>query len=65
LAKLDSTAKGGVIIAIADRLKLPVRYVGLGEELEDLQPFDTREFVEALFSDTESGREAASGTYAA
>ena len=65
LAKLDSTAKGGVIIAIAERLKLPVRYIGLGEELEDLQPFDAREFVEALFSETEDGRAAASGTYAA
>jgi len=65
LAKLDSTAKGGVIVAIAERLKLPVRYIGLGEELEDLQPFDPREFVEALFSDKEDGRAAASGTYAA
>ncbi len=65
LAKLDSTAKGGVIVAIAERLKLPVRYIGLGEELEDLRPFDPREFVEALFSDKEDGRAAASGTYAA
>jgi len=65
LAKLDSTAKGGVVVAIAERLKLPVRYVGLGEQLEDLQPFDPHEFVEALFSDTESGPEAASRTYAA
>ena len=51
LAKLDSTAKGGVIIGIAERLKLPVRFVGLGENLEDLRPFDAREFVEALFSE--------------
>jgi len=65
LAKLDSTAKGGVIVAIAERLKLPVRYIGLGEELEDLRPFDAREFVDALFSETENGRAAASGTYAA
>jgi len=65
LAKLDSTAKGGVVIAIAERLKLPVRYVGLGEELEDLRPFDPREFIEALFSETEDSRLAASGTYAA
>ncbi len=65
LAKLDSTAKGGVILAIADRLKLPVRYVGLGEELEDLRSFDAHEFVEALFSETSNGRGAASGTYAA
>jgi fused signal recognition particle receptor len=65
LAKLDSTAKGGVIVGIADRLKLPVRFVGLGEEIEDLRPFDPREFVEALFAEKEEGREAASGTYAA
>ena len=65
LAKLDSTAKGGVIVAIAERLKLPVRYIGLGEELEDLRPFDASEFIEALFSETGDGRAAASGTYAA
>jgi fused signal recognition particle receptor len=65
LAKLDSTAKGGVIVAIAERLKLPVRYVGLGEGLEDLSPFDAREFIDALFSDTEDSRAAASRTYAA
>jgi len=65
LAKLDSTAKGGVIVAIAERLKLPVRYIGLGEELDDLRPFDASEFIEALFSETEDGRAAASGTYAA
>ncbi len=65
LAKLDSTAKGGVIVGIAEQLKLPVRYVGLGEGIEDLRPFDPHEFVEALFSETEGGREAASGTYAA
>jgi fused signal recognition particle receptor len=65
LAKLDSTAKGGVIIAIAERLKLPVRFVGLGEEVADLRPFDAHEFVNALFSDAEDGSDAASGTYAA
>jgi fused signal recognition particle receptor len=65
LAKLDSTAKGGVIVGIAEHLKLPVRYVGLGEGIEDLRPFDPHEFVEALFSETESEREASSGTYAA
>jgi fused signal recognition particle receptor len=65
LAKLDSTAKGGVIVGIAEQLKLPVRYVGLGEGLEDLRPFDPHEFVEALFSEAEGEREAASGTYAA
>jgi fused signal recognition particle receptor len=55
LAKLDSTAKGGVIIGIAERLKLPVRFVGLGENLQDLRPFDAREFAAALFAESDSG----------
>ncbi len=50
LAKLDSTAKGGVVVAIADRLKLPVRFVGVGEEIADLRPFDGREFADELFA---------------
>ena len=50
LAKLDSTAKGGVVVAIADRLKLPVRFVGVGEDIDDLRPFDGREFAEELFA---------------
>lgn len=49
LAKLDGTAKGGVVIAIADELDLPVRYVGLGEGVEDLHDFDPENFVRALF----------------
>lgn len=49
LAKLDGTAKGGVVIAIADELDLPVRYVGLGEDVEDLEDFDPENFVKALF----------------
>ncbi len=49
LTKLDGTAKGGVVIAIANELKLPVRYIGVGEKIDDLQPFDTVRFVEALF----------------
>ena len=65
LAKLDSTAKGGVVIAIAERLKLPVRFVGVGENIEDLREFDPREFVEALFSEDDSRPEASSGSYAA
>ncbi len=65
LAKLDSTAKGGVIVGIAERLRLPVRYVGLGENLEDLRPFDAREFVEALFEEDGGEGAAASGSYAA
>ncbi len=49
LTKLDGTAKGGVILGIADQLKLPVRYVGIGERVDDLREFDAEEFVEALF----------------
>jgi fused signal recognition particle receptor len=52
LTKLDGTAKGGVILGIADQLKLPVRYVGIGERVEDLREFDAEEFVEALFEPT-------------
>jgi len=65
LAKLDSTAKGGVVIAIAERLKVPVRFVGLGEGIEDLREFDAREFVDALFEGGEGEGENASGSYAA
>lgn len=50
LTKLDGTAKGGVIFAIAQRFGLPIRYIGVGEQLEDLQPFVAEHFVEALFS---------------
>jgi len=48
VTKLDGTAKGGVLIPIARELRLPIRYVGVGEELDDLQPFSAREFTEAL-----------------
>ncbi|HWN56471.1 MAG TPA: signal recognition particle-docking protein FtsY, partial [Methylomirabilota bacterium] len=65
LAKLDSTAKGGVVVGIAERLKIPVRFVGLGEELEDLREFDGREFVEALFASDDGRDQSASGSYAA
>ena len=50
LSKLDGTAKGGVVVAIAAELKLPVLYIGTGEQLEDVAPFDPREFVDALFA---------------
>ena len=50
LAKLDGTAKGGVIIGICDELGIPVRWVGVGERPQDLRPFEPREFVEALFA---------------
>ncbi len=49
LTKLDGTAKGGIVFAIADRLKIPIRFVGVGEGIEDLRPFDPRTFVDALF----------------
>ncbi|MCC7007604.1 MAG: signal recognition particle-docking protein FtsY [Acidobacteria bacterium] len=52
LTKLDGTAKGGVAIAIAHELKLPIRYVGVGEGIDDLAPFDAAAYVEALFSET-------------
>ena len=48
LTKLDGTAKGGIVLAICDELKMPVRYVGLGERAEDLREFDVEDFVEAL-----------------
>jgi fused signal recognition particle receptor len=48
LTKLDGTAKGGVVLAIADTLKLPVRWVGVGEAVDDLLPFDAEEFVDSL-----------------
>jgi fused signal recognition particle receptor len=51
LTKLDGTAKGGIAIAIAHDLKLPIRYVGIGEGLDDLLPFDAAAYVDALFTD--------------
>jgi fused signal recognition particle receptor len=49
LTKLDGTAKGGVVIGISDQLKVPVKYIGVGEKMEDLQLFDKGEFVDSLF----------------
>jgi len=49
LTKLDGTAKGGVIFAIANQFKIPVRYIGVGEGIEDLRTFDAKDFIEALF----------------
>ncbi|MCL7776836.1 signal recognition particle-docking protein FtsY [Pasteurella multocida] len=49
LTKLDGTAKGGVIFAIADQFNLPIRYIGVGEKIEDLRPFNADEFIDALF----------------
>jgi fused signal recognition particle receptor len=53
LSKLDGTAKGGVIIPIAEQFGLPVKFIGLGESLEDLQEFSPYDFVSALFTDPE------------
>ena len=50
ITKLDGTAKGGVVIGISNMLKVPVKYIGLGEKLDDLQPFNREEFVESLFN---------------
>ncbi|MFT6928012.1 MAG: fused signal recognition particle receptor [Psychromonas sp.] len=58
LTKLDGTAKGGVIFSIADKYKLPIRYIGTGEGIDDLREFNAREFIDALFSkeeETEQG----------
>ena len=52
LTKLDGTAKGGVIFSVASQLQIPIRFIGLGEQMNDLQPFHANDFVEALFSDS-------------
>ena len=51
ITKLDGTAKGGVVIGISHQMKIPVKYIGLGEKMTDLQPFNAAEFVDSLFSD--------------
>ena len=50
LTKLDGTAKGGVIFALARQFGIPVRFIGVGEGIDDLRPFNAHEFVRALFS---------------
>ena len=49
LTKLDGTARGGAVVSVVDELGLPIKFVGVGETLGDLQPFDAEAFVEALF----------------
>ncbi len=49
LTKLDGTAKGGILIRIAKELQVPIKYIGIGEKIEDLRPFKSEEFVNALF----------------
>ncbi|MDX1280718.1 signal recognition particle-docking protein FtsY [Shewanella colwelliana] len=58
ISKLDGTAKGGVIFAIADKFGIPIRHIGVGEQIDDLRPFDAKDFVDALFS--HEGDESAS-----
>lgn len=53
LTKLDGTSKGGIVLAICDELKIPILYIGTGEQLDDMAPFDARTFVEAIFSGRE------------
>ncbi|WP_189618440.1 signal recognition particle-docking protein FtsY, partial [Oceanisphaera arctica] len=53
LSKLDGTAKGGVIFAVADKFGIPIRYIGVGEKIDDLRPFNSREFIDALFTQEE------------
>jgi fused signal recognition particle receptor len=55
LTKLDGTAKGGIILAICHELKLPVKFIGVGEQIDDLQPFNRSVFIDALFGDNEVG----------
>jgi fused signal recognition particle receptor len=58
LTKLDGTAKGGIILGVCDELSVPVRYVGIGERVEDLRPFSPHQFVEALYAEGAEGVEA-------
>jgi len=52
LTKLDGTAKGGVIIGISDKFDIPVNYIGVGENIEDLQEFNKMEFIDSLFNES-------------
>lgn len=67
LTKLDGTAKGGIVISICNELKIPVKLIGVGESIDDLQPFDSKSFIDALFDtdterdDTEEAASAAEG----
>ena len=50
LTKLDGTARGGIVFSIAEELKLPIRYIGVGEQLDDLRPFESGPFVDAILT---------------
>lgn len=49
LTKLDGTARGGIVLSICNELQIPVKYVGVGEQIDDLQPFDSKQFASSLF----------------
>ncbi|MBE5818306.1 MAG: signal recognition particle-docking protein FtsY, partial [Clostridiales bacterium] len=51
ITKLDGTAKGGILFTICNELKIPVKYIGVGEGIDDLQPFNAKAFVDALFEE--------------
>jgi fused signal recognition particle receptor len=59
LNKLDGTAKGGIILSIKKELGIPVKFVGVGERINDMQPFDSKEFTEALFAKDDGDENAA------
>jgi fused signal recognition particle receptor len=58
VTKLDGTSKGGMVVAIQKELGLPIKFIGLGEQPDDLQPFDAKQFAQALFEDPCSGASA-------
>lgn len=62
ITKLDSTAKGGVLVAIVDELEVPIKFVGLGEGTDDLRPFVPSEFIDALFDEEQNARHLAQST---
>ncbi|RKX59756.1 MAG: hypothetical protein DRP37_06150 [Thermodesulfobacteriota bacterium] len=51
LTKLDGTAKGGIVVSIADQMQIPIRFIGIGEKMEDLRQFNPEEFVDAIFAE--------------
>ena len=55
MTKLDGTAKGGAVVGVVSELGIPVKFVGVGEQVDDLQPFDAEAFVDALFPEEEEG----------
>lgn len=62
LTKLDGTAKGGIVLAIRNELQIPVKFVGLGEKMDDLQPFDAESYVYGLFADMIESNESVENT---